>query len=205
MNNEIQPPAWALAGATRLNLEEFGKEFIRYWRDVRSRVLKFECWQTYQEPDTRSLHEYQHGNFDVVQSLLEGEAEFDREVYEDVKKKSIQFIRVRLVKLPLSEYLMFEIWNYVVRSRLGESIEIVDLSDDGRPLPNHSYFDFLLFDATAALVHDYGTDGLQVGGWLTTSSDALKRLKAMGERVRLESIPLDDFTAKQSIEIPPRG
>jgi hypothetical protein len=84
----------------------------------------------------------------------------------------------------------FEMWNYLVRARLGETIEIaVAPESDARSLPNHSYFDFLLFDDKAALIHDYGLDGLQVGGWVTQSPSTLRRLAETANQMRQAAVP----------------
>lgn len=187
-----------------LTLEEFGGEFANNWRNVRSRVLKSECWQTYQEPDTKSLHEYQRGNFSEVEHLIETEADFDREVYEDVRRNGTPFIRLRLVKMPLSQYATYEMWNYIVRARLAETIKIIDVSADPRPLPNHTHFDFLLFDGNTALIHDYGTTGRQVGGWATSSPDVLERLADTAAQMRSRAVPLDAFLSRHGIEFPPQ-
>jgi hypothetical protein len=96
-------------------------------------------------------------------------------------------------------------WNYIVRARLAETIEIIDVSTDPRPLPNHTHFDFLLFDENAALIHDYGTDGLQVGGWVTSSPDVLKRLAETAARLRSAAVRLDAFLSRHGIDFPPQG
>jgi hypothetical protein len=57
------------------------------------------------------------------------------------------------------------------------------------------YFDFLLFDSQAALIHDYGSGpvGRQVGGWLTRVPRTLDALAAIVDdlrsRGRSESFP----------------
>lgn len=177
---------------------------MRHWAGVRTQLVKSECWQTYQEPETRSWHEYQIGNYAEVPGLLHEEASFDLPIYEAAVKNETPFIRVRLVNFPLSQYVTFEMWNYIVRARLGETIEIMVVpADDRRPLPNHTYFDFLLFDDQAALVHDYGLDGLQVGGWVTSAQPTLRRLADTAARARENATPLDVFLAKHGLTFPP--
>ncbi|MFL6075815.1 MAG: DUF6879 family protein [Mycobacteriales bacterium] len=178
-------------------------EFTSAWRRVRSQVLKVESWQVYQEPETQSLQAYLRGDFDQVEFLLEKEADLDREVYEGVRSRGTPFIRVRLARFPLTGYLTFEMWNYVVRERRGETIEIVDLSSDPRPLPNPRYFDFLLFDQAVALIHDYGTDGLQVGGWLTTSTRTIEHLSTICADLRKRSTPLAAAIRSHDIKFRP--
>jgi len=204
-HDEIRPPRWVLDGARRLSTAEFGEEFIRLWDAIEHGLIKSECWQTYLEPETRSWREYQLGNYAAVQDLLEEEADLDQHVYDAVTKNGTPFVRVRLVSLPLSRYVTFEMWNYLVRARRGETVEVaLAPPDDPRPLPNHTFFDFLLFDDRAALVHDYGLDGLQVGGWLVTSPPALARLAGTAERTRRRAVPFDTFVRRHGLTFPPR-
>jgi hypothetical protein len=194
------PPEWAVGDARRLTMEEFGQAFGESWRGIRSQLYKVEAWQTYQEPQTESLHAFQRGDFGAVEQLILAEAEIDGFVYEDVRTKDIPFVRLRLVKKPLSAYLRWEFWNYEVRERLGETVLVIDRTEDGKPLPNSSLFDFLLFDDRAALVHDYGTDGLQVGGWLVSSEAVLARLTEVALSLKEESTPLDAFIETNQLD-----
>jgi hypothetical protein len=75
---------------------------------------------------------------------------------------------------------------------MGENIETV-LFDRDVSLPNEQYFDFLLFDDSTALVHDYGTDGRQVGGWLVTEPEILRDLEATVVGLRRGSQSLSAF------------
>jgi len=205
MHDEIRPPSWALDRARLLSMPGFGEEFRRHWASVEHRLVKSECWQSYLEPDTRSWRQYQLGNYAAVPGLLEEEARFDQEIYEAAVKNETPFIRVRLVRFPLSKYVTFEMWNYMVRARFGETIEIAAAPEnDDRSLPNHSYFDFLLFDDKAALIHDYGLDGLQVGGWVTQSPSTLRRLAETANQMRQAAVPLDVFLARHGLVFPPR-
>jgi hypothetical protein len=138
------------------------------------------------------------GNHAVVRALLEIEADHDRAAYDHVRRVGASFIRLRAVTLPLTPYLTYEMLNYTVRARLGETIEIADLTADRRPLPNPRRFDFLVFDRDAALIHDYGHDGLQVGGWLTRDPAVLARLARNAAAIRRRTVPLDAFLAGQS-------
>jgi len=177
-------------------------EFGRHWASVRQGLVKSECWQVYQEPETRSWQAYQRGDRAAVPGFLEA-AEIDQPIYDAAVENDTPFLRLRLVRLPLTEYVTFEMWNYVVRARRGETIEIATLPvDDPRPLPNHTYFDFLLFDGQAALIHDYGRHGLQTGGWLTTAPLVLRRLAETAAQVRESAIPLGTFLAAQRLTFP---
>jgi len=193
-----RPPAWALDGSERLTLEGFLESFGTAWARTERRFLKLECWQSYREADgVRSQEAFQAGDTALARRLLEEEAMGDQPLRDDVRARNLEFTRMRLLSYPLTDYLRYEMINYEVRRRLGENIEFLL-----PPSPVEDYFDFLLFDAHTALIHDYGPGpvGHQSGGWVTHHPKTLHRLfdiatdlRARGERVH----PLND-TSHQS-------
>jgi len=155
--------------------------------------MKVECWQTYQELDAnRSLAAFHAGDVDDAWRLLRREAEVDRPVYERLLSEGLDFARIRLVQFPLTQYLRYEILNYLIRHEMGETIEMVVLPAGVR-LPGGELFDFLLFDEACALIHDYGDDGLQRGGWVTTTPEVLRALSATVRDLRSRAVPLGRF------------
>lgn len=198
----MSPPGWAVETGKRLDLEQFGAQFADLWLGLRKRFLKLECWQAYKEPSTRSLAAFFEGDLTATERLLREESEADRKLYADVRRKGIDFARIRLVRRPFTSYLKFEFINYQIRESMGETIRVLELSDRA-PLPNETFFDFLLFDRDAALVHDYGEDGLQRGGWHIEKSSVIDRLETIVEAARKQSVDLIEFMAMHSeIESP---
>lgn len=180
------------ARGTRLDLDGFGAAFSSAWSQVEARFLKLECWQAYRESETNeSQRAYDRGEFDVARQLLEREAEADRPLYEDVRRRGIEYARVRLVQDPPTPYLEYEFLSYRIRAEMGENIEIVRCDPNLR-LPNRQHFDFLLFDRHTALIHDYGTAtvGAQVGGWLTHEPQVIAALETTVVTLRQHALPL---------------
>lgn len=195
------PPSPILEASTRLDLEEFQSQFAAAWSRLTSRFLKVECWQEYQELDvTESQKAYQHGDIATAQKLLAEEAEADRQLYEDVRDRGIDYARIRLVKLPLTDYLKYELMAYSVRSRMGENIEVVRIPTS-TPAPSKDHFDFLLFDRHTALIHDYGSAvvGVQTGGWVSHDADAISALAARASTLRARAVPLREFLKEARI------
>jgi hypothetical protein len=194
----MYPPKWALAYSTRLDLDQFGAEFTHAWSRLEWRFLKLECWQAYQELEaSESQTAYQRGDIHAARELLHQEAEGDRPLYEDVKRRNIEYARVRLLQEPLSPYLGYELLSYRIRADLGENIEVVTCEPAIR-LPDDRHFDFLVFDRHTALIHDYGTDqiGRQTGGWLTREPQVIAGLEEIAARLRLRAVPLLEYLAK---------
>lgn len=189
------PPQWALQSSQRLGLDAFGSRFAEAWSRMHSRFLKLECWQAYQEREANKSQEaYNKGEIDTARELLRQEAEADRQLYEDVKARGLDYARIRLVQEPLTPYLEYELMAYLIREDMGETIEAVRCSRD-LDLPSADYFDFLLFDRHTALIHDYGDDGRQSGGWLSTDSGVIAALEQVATDLRRKAIPLREFVA----------
>lgn len=191
----MRPPQWVLKNSRRLDLGEFGRRFSIAWARTQNRFIKVECWQTYEElVGNRSQHAYDQGDLRTAQILMRREAEADRSLYEDIRKRGLHYSRIRLVREPLSPYLRYEIEAYRIRGELGERIEIVRCHS-GIRLPNAEHFDFLMFDRHTALIQDYAPGGRQTGGWLTHEPDVLSLLERRAVRLHRTAVPLHVYTS----------
>lgn len=193
----MYPPSWMLANSERLDLDEFGAQFASAWSRIKRRFLKLECWQMYQELEaSESQAAYDRGDVDAARELLAREADSDRQLYDDVRTRGIEYARVRLVQEPLTTYLQYELLSYRIRARLGENVEIVRCDAELR-LPNEQLFDVLLFDEHTALIHDYGGGavGLQTGGWCTHEPEVIATLVDTVTALRGRALPLSAYLA----------
>ncbi|MCO6009817.1 hypothetical protein NE236_33080 [Actinoallomurus purpureus] len=157
--------------------------------------MKLECWQAYREREaSESQAAYERGDIEAARKLLHHEAQADRPLYEDVKKREIEYARVRLIQEPLTAYLGYELLSYRIRADMGENIEVV-VCDPALHLPDERRFDFLLFDRHTALIHDYGSSevGLQTGGWVTHDPKVIAALEKTIGTLRQKAIPLRDY------------
>lgn len=194
------PPEALLKDGTRLSLDEFGAEFAVAWSRLGKRFLKVECWQEYQEIEAaESQKAYDSGDISTALDLLRNEAESDRPLYQDVKRRSIEYARIRLVHVPLTAYLQYEMMAYAIRAQIGENIRIAKFPSTF-PLPGEKYFDFLLFDQHTALIHDYGQGpvGVQSGGWLVRDSETIEFLEKTALAILGNSVPVEKFLAAES-------
>ena len=197
----MAPPAALLKASARLNLDEFASQFATAWPQLNTRFLKVECWQEYQELEAaESQNAYDRGDIASARDLMEHEAESDRPLYIDVKRRRLDYARIRLLKLPLTHYLKYEMMAYSIRARMGENIEVVELPPTA-VVPSADYFDFLLFDWHTALIHDYGSNdiGVQSGGWITHDPDAISVLEENALALRASAIPLRKFLMANGI------
>ncbi len=197
------PPEWALMNSRRLNLEEFQSQFSSAWSQIATTFLKLECWQAYQELEaSESQDAYSRGNIVTARDLLQEEAEADRPLYEDIRRRGLDYARIRLVHVPFTSYLAYELMAYQVRVLMGENIEVVRF-DVTTPLPSEECFDFLLFDRHTALIHDYGMSsvGRQTGGWITHDTDIIESLANKASAFRRAATPLMAFLAESNADV----
>lgn len=195
----MRPPSWAIESARRLDLGEFGQCFKDLMHRLETDFFKVEVWQTYQEPGTASLEAFESGDLTRAESLVRAEADAEIDVYRTFRRKGVPFARLRVIEQPLTAYLRWELLNYVVRSepRYGEDVRTVDVTGQVERLPDADHFDFIVFGAEGALVHDYGTEGLQTGGWLVLETEVLDRISGIARDLRARSRPLSDFVQSQ--------
>lgn len=195
------PPKWIRDTGIRLGLEEFQSQFAAAWSQLRTRFLKVECWQEYQELEaTESQKAYRDGGISAARELLEQEAQGDRPLYDDIQRRQLDYARVRLLKLPLTDYLKYEMTAYSIRASVGENIEVVQLPSSAA-VPSEKNFDFLLFDRHTALVHDYGAAdaGAQTGGWISHDAQIISTLEEQALALRARAVPLKEFMAATRI------
>ncbi|HUC59410.1 MAG TPA: hypothetical protein VMA95_18550 [Streptosporangiaceae bacterium] len=201
MEDEPRPPDWAVDGADRLDPGGFGRAFAECWQSSPSGMDKVEAWQTYDEPGAGSLRAFEAGDYPAFSALAEAETEAEGFVYDDLRLRGKSLRRQRVVRLPLSPYLEWEFWQYRIRTRLGEVVEIIDAGDSQLS----SYFDCLLFGASVALVQDYRAGGQLAGGWLVTGRPALAGIADLVAGLRVRSVPLETFIAERRIKLPGEG
>jgi hypothetical protein len=196
----MTPPATVVKDSKRLDLDEFGVQFATAWSRLGERFLKLECWQEYRELEAaESQNAYNRGDIGLARDLLRSEAESDRPLYRDVKRRNIGYARIRLVHLPLTAYLDYEMMAYAIRAKLGENIRVARFPE-AVPLPSDEYFDFLLFDRRTALIHDYGSDavGVQSGGWLVDNPETIKLLEDKALTALRDAVPVERFLAAEN-------
>jgi len=115
-------------------------------------------------------------------------------LYEDVRTKGIRWVRVRIVQLPLSDYIaQYEFAAYRESSRLGEEIRFVDEESLSRRLREKGLIDYLEFDDSVVLVHNYDDQGLQHGGWIIEAPDAIERIQAVSRDLLDCSVSMEAF------------
>jgi len=177
-----------------LNGEEFQLAFERSWESLKSQFFKLESRQSYEEPGDPSFEAFLRGDHAVACNLVVQRMQEQAPLYEDVRTKGIRWVRVRIVQLPLSDYIaQYEFAAYRESSRLGEEIRFVDEESLSRRLREKGLIDYLEFDDSVVLVHNYDDQGLQHGGWIIEAPDAIERIQAVSRDLLDCSVSMEAF------------
>lgn len=146
---------------------------------TRSQILKIETRQSYIENENKSYQEMRKGSFERSLELLEASRKDDKDIYDSLKSRGIDFIRCRPIKYPLSDYIKWELHVYDYNSIYGERIFCCNYEVVKEILKNNILHDFMVFDSRLALIHNYDSDGEIRGGWITYNIDHIIELQKM--------------------------
>ncbi|RAY13339.1 hypothetical protein DPM19_19885 [Actinomadura craniellae] len=188
----VFPPA----GALLLDLAGFLARADELWDSLGERVVKLERRQSYQEPGNPSYEALVAGDWDRAVELAAHTHDDDKATYDELRDKGVHFLRLRVVEPPTSEYVRWEFEHYRVTARLGEDIRVVEQADIADLDRSTGLSDFLLFDETAVLIHDYGTDGILCGGWLSCDPALIGRVAALVDSIIEVAEPFEDYLAR---------
>jgi hypothetical protein len=180
----------------------FYAAFERHWVGLRSRFFKLEPLQAYQEPDNPSFLDFRRGDSASAAAKLEEVVCQNSRYHTDACRRGVTMTRVRLVELPLSDYLRWEFQSYRVSARYGERILVLDLTGAPRSGPLWNSGDFVLFDCSAVLVHRYDPDGFLRGGWLIDHPAAVEGYVRLAEACLPACMPLGLFERQQGLSSP---
>ncbi len=106
----------------------------------------------------------------------------------------VDSIRLRLLDLPVTDYVRFEYEIYRELAARGERI----LGIESSLLPTdlrHALHDFVLFDERLAFALDWN-QGIFRGAWLLASQDTVRKYCALADRLLDRAVPFDDLAER---------
>ncbi len=172
---------------------DFFKNFPEAWSNLKSKVLKLETRQIYDETGNQSYDTLVTKGLDESIELIPSVRECDVDLYNELKLKNIDFIRCRPVKIPLTLYLRWEFECYVFNSNHGEQIYCLDYEKNESIFTSQAQHDFMVFDETIAFIHDYDKTGHIQGGWKVESKKNIISLIKLFNSINTKSIIFSDY------------
>jgi len=107
----------------------------------------------------------------------------------ELAQKSVSFKRLHFLKQPITKYLEYEYYTYLISSSLGEQIVVNNIDV---VISKDNIGDFLLFDDKCAFIHDYDSNGIYKGAWVL-QEDKKDLIKEMCDWYDLQFSVATDF------------
>jgi hypothetical protein len=187
---ELFPPAPEVG--QWLEAEEQEARFEEVWPSLRNRFFKLETLQEYEETGVPVYDAWKRGDLATVHRLAEEQA---REQADDPVDKRIESQRVRLLRIPVTDYVRFENEVYRYLAQAGEKIFGVEEELAARTF-EAPLFDFLLFDETLVFVHDYDDQGVRRGSWLVQDSASVAAYRQVADSLLEIARPFEDLVSE---------
>lgn len=148
-------------------------EFGDLFRGLRTRWVKVEFLQSYDETGSEAFEAYLRGDDELAASLVARDVKAQW-VYEHAREFDVDMVRIRVYQTPLSSYLSnFEYHAYLADEEMGESVFVVHWDKIADLIEQTGISDFLVFDDTAvvALVYDVPSGTIREARLVTEPSE----------------------------------
>ncbi|MFE3877905.1 DUF6879 family protein [Kitasatospora sp. NPDC059146] len=123
-----------------LERTEYLDDFDRFFGGDIRLFDKIERGQTFREQGSPSWEAFDSGDWAGALRLIEAERDSVAAYFRDLAGRGLVFRRLRIVELPVTPYLQWEMNSFRLRSELGERIRVLDAREiadleRGGPLP----------------------------------------------------------------------
>jgi hypothetical protein len=186
----------------RLELSEYYADFQRKFRRTRE-FWKLERGQVFAEPGDASWEAFDAGDWDEAMRLLEVRRADLKRYHEENAAAGTQTRRIRIVSLPVTPYLQWELHLLKVRDEAGGPIRILsasaiaDLEDQG-PLPDiYTMDDIVMYQAV------YDERGVLEHALRYTSRPLVARCRDFIAGLYRRGEPIASFFAREIAPLPP--
>jgi len=178
------------------DLSHFVEYFTSCWSNIKSSFQKLETFQSYQEPDNKSLELFLTGNRDASMEALRDTMAADDKFQDDIYNKRLHYVRLRPAEAPPSEYLLWELQSYRYSQEKGQDIRIIppeNLSSYRTVYDRYDLMDFMLIDMSVAFVLNYDSMGCLRGAWIARDIDYIKDYNELFNTLLDLAVPLDSL------------
>jgi hypothetical protein len=188
----------------RLELPEYYADFQRNFRRARE-FWKLERGQVFAEPGDASWEAFDAGDWNEAMRLVEARREDLKRYHEENAAAGIKTRRIRIVSLPVTPYLQWELYLLKVRDESGGPIRILptsaiaDLEDQG-PLP-----DIYTLDGTVMYQAIYDERGVLENALRYTGQAQVRRCRDFIAGLYDRGEPIRSFFEREIAQLPPPG
>lgn len=189
---------------TRLTREDYHKDVdVRFDKAPAHDSWKLERRQHFVEPYSASWSAFVRGDWDEALRLAEARRDLLVEQGREDARRGIRTLRVRVVDLPITPYLQWELHSFQHRVAAGELIRIVG-SDALAAQEDTGAVPELINIGTETLYETlYDDDGLAAGAVRYEGSDVVTAYVAFLENLFAQGVDFPDFFAREVAPLPP--
>jgi uncharacterized protein DUF6879 len=186
----------------RLELPAYYADFQREFRHAKE-FWKLERGQVFAEPGDPSWEAFDAGDWDEAMRLLEERRQDLKRYHKETTAAGTQTGRIRIVSLPVTPYLQWELHLLKVRDETGGPIRILDVSavaefEDRGPLPEiYTMDDTVMYQAV------YDDRGVLEHALRYTSRPLVARCRDFIAGLYWRGEPIASFFAREIAGLPP--
>lgn len=190
------------AAGQRMELDPYYADFERDYVSARE-FWKLERGQSYAEPGEPDWQAFNRGDWAESMRLMEGWREELAELRREDAARGMVARRIRIVALPLTPYIHWELYALKIRDELCESIrvlrdtEIADLEDQG-PLP-----DIYTIDRHVMYQAIYNDDGVLENALKYTDGELVSQCRDFIADLYDRGEPIGSFFEREIAHLPP--
>jgi hypothetical protein len=190
------------AAGERLELADYYTDILDHYAHARE-FWKLERGQVYAEPDDASWRAFDRGDWEESLRLTEERRPERVDAARQDAARGLANRRVRIVSLPLSDYLLWELYLLRMRAEAGEEIrilldrEVANLEDRG-PLP-----DLNVLDTGTMYQLVYDDNGVAYYALRYTGESLVRRCRDFVADLFGRGEPIADFFKREVAHLPP--
>lgn len=173
-----------------LNKEQFFEKFLELDTNTKNDFFKLETLSEYSEFDVQNWSNIPFGKMKELISKVQNGVFKQKEDNEKLISKGVILNRVRYVQFPLSKYALSQFSAYTTAQSIGENIFIIE--ELPKDIEDKYFTDFLLFDESKVLIHDY-KGGELIGAHFSDMLEEVEPYKKVKQITKRLSIPFNEF------------
>ena len=190
------------AAGERMELDPYYEDFEREFTRARE-FWKLERGQDYAEPGEADWQAFNRGDWAESMRLMEGDRAELAKFHQENAARGMAARRIRIVALPVTPYLHWELHALKIRDETGEDIrvlldtDIADLEDQG-PLP-----DIYTIDRRVMYQAIYNDDGVLEHALKYTDGELVSRCRDFIAGLYDRGEPIGSFFEREIAHLPP--
>ncbi|NMO55138.1 hypothetical protein HH310_28625 [Actinoplanes sp. TBRC 11911] len=193
------------AKTTYLPLDDYIEDFTTVSANLVGDIWKSERAQHFQEPGNRSWEAYIAGRWEEALQASTSELTELKQYFSQLERRGTQFYRIRVVELPLSSYLRWELHILRVRLLAGERIRIAPPPITDRAEQQYGMIpELVLLGDTAGYIVDYSDDGVAKGAAKFDDPLLIGRCRAALAEMYEHSEEFEQFFAREVLPVDQR-